>query len=170
MMRSFFEYVPTHLNATRHDWLVRDMIWQFKDGKYTLHVAELIAKAIRMQFGENARRMVLAPIPASTAEKNERRYANFAQLVTDLCGIQNGYDHITIEGDRLAIHETKSRKVLNNVQVIRFDKDFFEGKTVLVFDDILTLGYSYARFACAIEKLGANVIGAYFLGKTITRN
>lgn len=44
---------------------------------------------------------------------------------------------------------------------------FFKGKKCLVFDDILTQGHSYARFACALETLGAEVLGGYFLGKTI---
>lgn len=38
------------------------------------------------------------------------------------------------------------------------------------FDDVLTQGYSYARFACALEKMGAAVLGGYFLGKTILGN
>ena len=49
----------------------------------------------------------------------------------------------------------------------KFDKRFFKGKKCLVFDDILTQGHSYARFACALETLGAEVLGGYFLGKTI---
>lgn len=40
----------------------------------------------------------------------------------------------------------------------------------MVFDDVLTQGHSYARFACALEKMGAEVLGGYFLGKTILGN
>ena len=74
---------------------------------------------------------------------------------------------ITIEGERLAIHETRTSKRLQSVEVIRLDKDYFQGKYVLVFDDVLTQGHSYARFACELEKVGAEVLGGYFLGKTI---
>ena len=56
---------------------------------------------------------------------------------------------------------------MQDVEVINFDSSFFNGKRVLLFDDILTQGHSYARFACALEKLGAEVLGGYFLGKTI---
>ena len=36
-------------------------------------------------------------------------------------------------------------------------------------DDILTKGFSYARFACQLEKLGGEVLGGFFLGKTVVR-
>jgi predicted amidophosphoribosyltransferase len=53
------------------------------------------------------------------------------------------------------------------VQVINFDKEFFKDKKVLVFDDVITRGYSYARFACHLESFGASVIGGMFLAKTL---
>ena len=95
------------------------------------------------------------------------RYKVFAEEVARLTGCCNAYKAITIEGGRFAIHETKSSKTVQEVEVIKFDSGFFNGKKVLLFDDILTQGHSYARFACALEKLGAKVLGGYFLGRTI---
>ena len=43
----------------------------------------------------------------------------------------------------------------------------FKGKKVIVFDDILTKGFAYAIFANKIEKLGAEVLGGLFIGKTV---
>ena len=40
---------------------------------------------------------------------------------------------------------------------------------MVVFDDILTTGTSYARFACTLEKMGAKVLGGYFLGRTLMK-
>ena len=48
-----------------------------------------------------------------------------------------------------------------------FDESFFKDKKVLVFDDILTQGTSYARFSCTLENMGAEVLGGYFLGRTL---
>ena len=59
---------------------------------------------------------------------------------------------------------------MQGVEVVNFDQLFFKDKKVLLFDDILTQGHSYARFACALEKIGAEVLGGYFLGKTILGN
>lgn len=72
-----------------------------------------------------------------------------------------------MEGERLAVHESKLGKHVNNVQIINFDTDFFKGKKVLVFDDVITRGYSYARFACLLEALGASVVGGLFLARTL---
>ena len=107
--------------------------------------------------------------PASSADKNELRYKGFASAVCKFSGAINAYEHIRVSGDRLAIHEKFDSKSLQKVQVIEFDKDFFRGKKILVFDDILTKGFSYARFACQLEKIGGEVLGGFFLGKTVVR-
>ena len=117
--------------------------------------------------GADVENVTLVCIPASSAAKTETRYKVFAEEVARLTGCENGNRGITIEGERLAIHETRTSKRLQSVEVIRLDKDYFQGKYVLVFDDVLTQGHSYARFACELEKVGAEVLGGYFLGKTI---
>ena len=50
--------------------------------------------------------------------------------------------------------------------MIDFDIPFFKDKEVCVFDDVVTTGKSYARFANLLEENGANVVGGMFLGKT----
>lgn len=169
LMFSFFDYLPTKYEANKSEWNIRRMIWDFKDGKRSLSVAELVAKKIREQFGATTSGVVLACIPASSNEANAARYETFSNEVARLAGVGNAYQAITIEGERLAIHETKCAKKVETVQLIRFDQDFFKGKKVLIFDDIVTNGFSYARFACMLESFGAEVIGGYFLGKTLMR-
>lgn len=168
-MFSFFDYLPTKYEANKQEWKIRKMIWDFKDGKRSQPVAELVAKKIRQQFGAMTNDIVLACIPASSEAANQARYEVFAAETCRLAGTVNGYMAITIEGERLAIHETKGCKTVNNVQVINLDKEFFKGRKVLVFDDILTQGFSYARFSCALERCGAEVLGGYFLGKTLLK-
>ena len=157
LMFSFFDYLPTKYEASKEEWKVRKLVWDFKSGKRSLKVAELVAKQIRKQFGAECTNLCLACIPASTAEANEIRYKEFAEEVCRLTGAKNAYNAIHIEGARLAIHETK------------FKERFFKGKKVLLFDDILTRGFSYARFACELESFGAEVVGGYFLGRTLIR-
>ena len=45
----------------------------------------------------------------------------------------------------------------------------FKGTQVLIFDDVITRGFSYARFACALEAFGASVLGGFFLGRTLLK-
>lgn len=171
MMFAFFEYLPMQCkHATQRDWQIRKMIWNFKDGKSYLNVAALIADKLQKTFGEEVKNVVFACVPASSADKNELRYKDFSLAVCQFSGAINAYEHIRVVGERLAVHERFDSKSIKEVQVIEFDKDFFRGKKILVFDDILTKGFSYARFACQLEKLGGEVLGGFFLGKTVTRN
>ena len=50
-MVTFFDYLPTKYEANKREWAVRKMIWDFKDGKRSVKVAELVAKRMREQFG-----------------------------------------------------------------------------------------------------------------------
>jgi predicted amidophosphoribosyltransferase len=168
-MHYFFDYLPTKYEATPREWDIRKLVWDFKDGKRSLQVAEMVARKIRMQFGATTGDIVFCCIPASTPEKNAMRYKDFSAEVCRLAGTINGYNHVGIEGTRLAVHEKKNGKSVESVQVIRFDRAFFDHKKVLVFDDVLTKGFSYARFACALESFGASVLGGYFLGRTLLK-
>jgi predicted amidophosphoribosyltransferase len=169
-MVSLFDYLPTKYEASPREWAVRDLIWDFKEGKRSKEVALKVAEAIRNHFGSFADTLTLACIPAHDADANAERYEEFSKEVCRLTGMSNGYNHIHVEGERYAIHEDhdkNSEKGFNKVYVVNFDKEYFNGRRVLVFDDILTKGVSYARFACVIEDFGAEVVGGYFLGRTL---
>ena len=88
--------------------------------------------------------------------------------VSELCGIINGYSHISVSGDRLAVHEHRhdKEKSITKTQVIEFDEAYFKGKDIYVFDDVVTTGASYAIFANQLEMFGGNVLGGLFLGRT----
>ena len=169
IMYSFFDYLPCKYEATRQEWRTRKFIWDFKDGKNPLSVAEMVARQIRKQFGAQCDKICFACIPAHSAEANETRYKTFSAEVCRLTGAANAYDAIHVSGSRLAIHEHNTQKDVRKVEVIDFDQDFFKGKKVLVFDDILTRGYSYANFACELERFGAQVLGGFFLGRTLLK-
>ena len=98
----------------------------------------MVAGKIRLQFGAQTNEVVFCCIPASTQQKNEQRYKAFADEVCRLAGAVNGYGHVGIEGTRLVVHEKNNGKSVEAVQVIHFDKAFFDYKKVLVFDDVLT--------------------------------
>lgn len=92
----------------------------------------------------------------------------FCNRVSELCGIINGYSHISVSGDRLAVHEHRhdKEKSITKTQVIVFDEAYFKGKDIYVFDDVVTTGASYAIFANQLEMFGGNVLGGLFLGRT----
>lgn len=112
--------------------------------------------------------MVFLCVPASRQEVNKSRYKEFCKEVSRLSGIKNGYSHLILMEDRLAVHERRRgrEKEISKVSIMDFDKPFFKGKQVLIFDDIITTGGSYAIFAEEVEKHGAHVVGGLFLART----
>ena len=131
-------------------------------------VAQMTAAHLIKVCGEKIKNIVFVCVPASTQAKNESRYMAFCNRVSELCGIINGYSHISVSGDRLAVHEHRhdKEKSITKTQVIEFDEAYFKGKDIYVFDDVVTTGASYAIFANQLEMFGGNVLGGLFLGRT----
>ena len=170
-MDFFLKYFPVRSKNVGDDAIAaRNLVWAFKDGRDNAFekVAQMTATYLVKNWGGKLKNMVFVCVPASTKEKYDARYKSFSDKVSELCGVVNGFSHINILKDRLAVHEHRhdKEKDVSKVQVIVFDNTFFNGKDVIVFDDIVTTGKSYAIFANHLETLGANVLGGVFLGRT----
>jgi len=125
------------------------------------------ANAMIKCFGSEVKNIVFACIPASSAAKNELRYKAFCHRVCELTGAENGYEHVRVCGERKTIHDNrKNEDEVRKANVVEFDEPFFDNKMVLVFDDVITKGLSYAKYANQLERLGACVIGGMFLART----
>ena len=91
----------------------------------------------------------------------------FCHRVCELTGAENGYEHVRVCGERKTIHDNrKNEDEVRKANVVEFDEPFFDNKMVLVFDDVITKGLSYAKYANQLERLGACVIGGMFLART----
>ena len=78
-------------------------------------------------------------------------------------GMINAYSHISVVTEREERHLGGSGM---NTNQLSFDEDFFKGKYVLLFDDVITRGDSMRTFKSKMETLGAIVVGGLALGKT----
>ena len=153
-MVHFLKYFPVRIKNVGEDAVAaRNLIWAFKDSRDDAYekVAQMTADHLQEEFGEQVTNMVFVCVPASTQEQNQSRYARFCERVSELTGIANGFTHVKELSARLAID---------------FDAEYFNGKNVLVMDDVVTTGTSYALFANQLETFGANVLGGFFLGRT----
>jgi predicted amidophosphoribosyltransferase len=169
VLTSFLKYYPARLKVKDEEMEVaRHKVLDFKDGREYEETAQMTAHYIIERFGNQASGIVFSCVPASTAVKYELRYKRFMERVSELCGVMNGYDHVRILEDRLAIHEHRKdeEKHIERVRVMDFDGDFFKGKDVICFDDVLTTGESWATYAQHLEQLGAHILGGIFLAKT----
>lgn len=166
-IRFAHKYIPTSQKASEEAWQVRRHIWSFKKGQcQDVHIA---AQTVIHLLEENFTRLddvVLAVIPASNMVEHNDRYRDFCDEVCEATGMTNAFSHIKVQGNRIAIHDKKHSGRLQNTQIISFDEEWFNGKQVIVFDDIITKGQSYAVMADTIEGFGAEVWGGCFLAKT----
>lgn len=169
-MIHFLKYFPVRIKNVGMDAIMaRKLIWNFKDGNDNAYevVAEMTASKLVDEYGDEVKDMVLVCVPASSQSLNEKRFKLYCEKVSDLCSIHNGYEHIKILSSRAAVHEKNRKKDKSREeQTINVDADYFKGKDVVVMDDVVTTGLSYAKFADKLEEYGANVLGGLFLGRT----
>lgn len=169
-LTALYNYLPTRQYATEKEWKVRRFVWKFKDGDptATLFAAETVAKNIILKYGDSAKDLTFVCVPASTSETNRKRYKDFSAIVCEITGMKNGFSAIVVSGEKLAIHEQhKGEKKFFSTRTVELKKKMLQASKVLLFDDIITKGMSYAQFAASLESTGASVIGGIFLAKTI---
>ena len=73
----------------------------------------------------------------------------------------NAYDYITITKEKTPSHLGGS-----DAAEYSFNRSFFRGKIVVLFDDVVTSGGSVASMKATMESLGATVICALSIGQT----
>lgn len=175
-----FYYYPTtcDFEAGPQEWNDRYTIWKFKndpekrispkDHEDTLDaVIPKIIQRLNETFGEEyVQFLTLICIPASTKAKNAARYDEFSNRLCEETGMENGYGHTHVVRDGLSKNHPENHTGRSIQPVIEFDNDFFRGKNVLLFDDVVTKGGTMLRYNDVLRDKGATVIGGICLGKT----
>lgn len=169
-------YYPTtcDFEATEDEWEDRWTVWNFKNtpGKTSPSnhhsaletVIPQIKRKLISTFGSSAlKHLALVCIPASSEAKTKARYEEFSRRICRETGMINAYEYMHVIGSSSEKKFGGSGITTNNVS---FDSNFFRGKYVLLFDDVITKGESMLRFKRKMEELGAIVIGGMSIGKT----
>ena len=89
----------------------------------------------------------------------------FSADVCAMCNAINGFEHIQVIGKREKVHISKKHGQKSNVQI---DTDYFNGKRVLLIDDICTTCATANAFIEQLQAAGADVRMTLFLAKTKT--
>lgn len=165
--KAFYQYLPTRYEADKNQWAVRNLVWAFKAGRRSSIVARLVASYLRKTFGADCSNLTFVCIPASSAEKTISRYQAFCEEVSVISGCINGFGAVRVSGQRMAIHESRTAKRVEDTHVVYFDRQALEGRRCIVFDDVITRGGSFARFSRGLEMFGASVVAGLFLAQTI---
>lgn len=170
-----YEYLKTTAprEADEYEWNIRHLIWAFKndpnkqDRQYSYRAAlnEIVPKyekKLRDTFGSLLSDMTLVCLPASSSEKNSRRWQEFSRKVCSDLSMWNAYDYIHIEQEAVPKHLGGDGKA-----VLSFNQSFFNGKYVILCDDIKTTGSSLQRMKHKLESMGATVICSLTIGITV---
>ncbi len=164
------DYYPVshYKNITSHQKKVSNLIFRFKEGKSTSLAAKIFSLAIsRMPFFKEVKRPILIPIPASTQERNQLRFASFCFQLSKRLKIDDGYRAVLIKEDR---EQLKGKLCQDKLSNLVFFPEYFIGKDVFLVDDILTTGQSFIQMKRLLIKLGANSVTGLFLGKSAHNN
>jgi predicted amidophosphoribosyltransferase len=176
---SMYNYYPTtcDFEADDEEWAVRNLIWDFKANPnkpmpkfqiMQLHtqaaqrISEKMCMCLRQFFGDSISKLTLVCIPSSKQEVTQRRYEDFSEMVCYKLGMENAYPHIHVTEDGEASHLGGSVHAQ-----ISIDTSFFNGKYVLLFDDVITSGRSMESLKYRLERAGANVVAGFSIGRTI---
>lgn len=171
-----FYYYPTtcDFEATEEEWENRWIVWNFKNtpGKTLAEehedalnrVIPMIKNKLLETFeADSLQYLTLVCIPASSQVKTQARYEEFSERICNELGMINAYPHIKV------VSEKKEKRLGGtgiNPDNLSFDEDFFKGRYVLLFDDVITKGYSMTTLNIKMKSLGAIVVGGLSLGKT----
>jgi len=171
----FFDYYPYGTykdNASASMWNTWRTVWHFKndpDKNVTSYehrsalqtVTNLVENALRSAFGAKTEYLTLVCLTASTQRKTELRYKDFAEQLCKNLNMDNAYPHIQVIEGGSAKHDggDGSRRV-------SYDRYFFNGKYVVLFDDVRTTGHSLEQERRTMEELGAKVICAVTIAQT----
>ena len=162
------DYYPTKIEKTdEHQKRVSNLIFRFKEGG---HCGELVARILVLclkhaGFNGTKEDTVLIPIPASTRERQRKRFPVVCYYLSEWLGITDGFKAIWIEEDREQLKgKGKDKDILRNLQ---FTRRYIRGKNVVLLDDVLTTGESFRPLQRKMKQLGALSVIGVFLGKTV---
>lgn len=164
-------YVPRHCKAAyRSEIRYRNFVLQFKEGNpESVNIAaDMVVREIVENFDNVRTHFICAP--AANEGAYRKRYKLFAEIVCSLCGMYNDFEKVHYFGTRLAIHELDDRGDARHIHAMMCcDIDIERGAKYVIFDDIITRGRTFETIKNYVEDKGGEVVGGYFLAKSIWR-
>ena len=159
----FIEYYPKRFAVTGEKVENRRKVWNFKEGKNTHHISNMITDRFRWNSLDDIKEWYFCIIPASNPERTRLRFQSFCTLISNQTGINNGYDMITSSGNRPRTHIQGNNNV-NLLDTLSFRN--IQGKKIILFDDVITRGQSFTIVTNKLTQLGALKVYGMFLAKT----
>jgi predicted amidophosphoribosyltransferase len=169
----YYTYAVYKDNASASMWETWRIVWHFKNDpsrnisdyeheSALQTVINLVENALRSAFGSKTEYLTLVCLTASTQRKTELRNKKFAETVCRDLNMTNAYSHIQVIAGGTAKHEGGE-----GFRGVSYDRYFFNGKYVVLFDDVRTTGNSLEQERQTLEGFGAKVICAVTIAQTV---
>lgn len=164
------DYYPTRVkNVDVHQKRISNLIFRFKEGGHCgMLVAKIISLCIKnISYCDSPNQTILIPIPASTRERQRKRFPVLCYHLSKWLNVRDGFQTIWIEQEREQTKGTLQKDVISNLKIRKKD---VQGMDVILFDDVLTTGQSFGQLRRKMMDLGAKSVIGIFLGKTVLLN
>ena len=172
--RTLTDYYPVRTGtASETHWKSRKRVWDFKydlqrttplqHAKAMTEILDWTEELLKETFGTSLTGLVFVCIPASSQQAYTLRFHEFSTLLCHRTGMLDAWPHVSIRGERGAAHKGEHGRVN-----IRLDRSWFKYRKILLFDDIITTGKSFIKYADIFHRMDAFVIGGVFIGKTVS--
>ena len=159
------EYLPTRYEASQSEWNNRRAVWNFKDGDCSSAIIDSLVNYINHIVCGYKSDYVICFIPASTSQKTSNRYGYVARRLSERTGIQATLSAITKNSDSESGHI--SGKSCNPTADFSFNSSYFNGKKVILIDDVITRGRTFVDTATKLTINGASSVVGLFVAKTV---
>lgn len=172
---SILDYYPISSKVIETSEISNDrrMIWIFKNPERVYETEYIKAvewailqtkEIIETTFGkESTQYITFVCIPASSQKISERRYKAFSEKLCKATGMIDSFNYIKVTHAKTKVH-TGGKSFSQDM--LEYDPNFFKGKYVLLFDDIITTGSSMKSFKAKLQELGSTVIGGMAIGRS----
>ena len=165
-----------YVSKKYHEWYsftqevttFREKIWGFKNGngidqEWAINaVTEVLALRPYRYNGKSNPKLTFVCIPASTISSNNLRFKYFASGICNRLSLQNGFDYINIIKEKTPKHISG----VESEAELKINPSFFNGKDIILFDDIVTKGYSMYKLMQQLQAVNAKTVLCLSLGQT----
>ncbi|MBP5375201.1 MAG: phosphoribosyltransferase [Bacteroidaceae bacterium] len=162
----FYYYYPQrHTDITKENENIRNLIYRFKDGKVDAikTVANYTVQKLTKTFGiYKLHELTFVCMPEASGQIDPVPWEEeFPYIVCESTDMQNG-------GKNIDVVKKKTPKHLGGNESAEYavKEDFFQGKDVVLFDDIVTTGKTIHQSIEFLESNGANVLCIMSLANT----
>ena len=149
----------------------RRLVWDFKAAPWTSEnkhrnamfiFGTAIFQLLNEAFGELLSELTFACVPASCQASYQRRFMTFANCLCQALPMTDGTGAVSYLQDGEASHLGGSLKC-----EYVLDSSFWEGRQVLLFDDLIKSGGTMTDMKLRLEHAGAHVVAGLTLGRSV---